>query len=54
MSTERKQYLTDLADDYDIDIYTVLAIANMLGPNEDYDGLVTMLDDLSIQASLCT
>ena len=50
MTTERKQYLTELADDYGIDINTVLALADAFGPSEDYDGLVTTLDDMSMQA----
>lgn len=41
----RKQYLESLADDMGVDIETVTALADILGPNEDFDGLVTSLED---------
>jgi hypothetical protein len=41
----RKDYLLMLADDYDIDIETVSAIAGLLGRSEDFDGLLTALED---------
>lgn len=42
---ERMEYLDGLADDYGIDRQAVYAIADLLGPNEDYDGLVNELED---------
>ena len=45
MTKERVAYLKGLALDYGIPEETVFAVANMLGPNEDYDGLIAMLDD---------
>ena len=45
----RKQYLDGLAEDYGVDTETVYMIASLLGPNEDFDGLVTELDDYSQQ-----
>lgn len=42
----RKDYLDSLAEDYGIDRHTVYAIASMLGPNEDFDGLVSNLQDI--------
>jgi hypothetical protein len=39
----RKEYLDDLAQEYDR--ATVYALAGMLGPSEDFDGLVTALED---------
>ena len=39
----RKEYLESLCEDYDPTI--VYALADMLGPNEDFDGLVTSLED---------
>ena len=39
----RKEYLESLCEEYDSS--TVYALADMLGPNEDFDGLVTSLED---------
>ena len=39
----RKEYLESLCEDYDRTI--VYALADMLGPNEDFDALVTSLED---------
>lgn len=43
---DREDYLSSLAEDYGVDLDTVYAIADLLGPNEDFDGLVTQLEDL--------
>lgn len=43
----RRDYLCDLADDYGVPLEAVFAIAGMLGPSEDFDGLITELDDIS-------
>lgn len=45
--SSRKEYLIDLADNFGVDPSVVFALANMLGPNEDFDGLVTSLEDYS-------
>ena len=39
----RTEYLKDLAQEYDPAV--VYALADMLGPAEDFDGLVTSLKD---------
>jgi len=39
----RREYLEDLAQEYDRT--TVFALAAILGPSEDFDGLVTSLED---------
>ena len=39
----RRAYLESLCEEYDRT--TVYALADMLGPNEDFDGLVTSLED---------
>ena len=44
----RREYLETLADEYGIEIEHVLAMAALLGPDEDFDGLVTMLEDALI------
>ena len=42
---DRNGYLNSLADDRGIDPIAVGMIADILGPSEDFDGLVTELDD---------
>lgn len=42
----RKDYLNHLADEYGIDRETVFFYASTLGPDEDFDGLVTSIEDL--------
>lgn len=42
----RAEYLVDLADKFCIDIDTVIALAELLGPDEDFDGLITTLEDM--------
>ena len=41
----REDYLQCLAEEYDADIETVKALADVLGESEDFDGLVTALED---------
>ena len=41
----RRDYLDLLAEDFDIDRDTVYMMADLLGPTEDFDGLVTSLED---------
>ena len=48
----RKAYLIDLADNYGIDVQTVFALASILGSNEDFDGLVTALEDLEFEGDM--
>jgi hypothetical protein len=42
---DRQDYLDDLADNMGLDRSIVSALADMLGENEDFDGLVTSLED---------
>ena len=42
----RKDYLHSLAEDFDVDYSTVAALASVLGPNEDFDGLISELEDM--------
>ena len=44
----RRDYLESVAIDFGVDKSTVFSIASLLGSSEDFDGLLTMLDDLSI------
>jgi hypothetical protein len=41
----RKQYLKGLAIDFGLPWEVVATAASMLGPNEDFDGLITTLED---------
>lgn len=41
----RREYLDSLADDFGIDNETVYALASILGKSEDFDGLVSALED---------
>lgn len=41
----RKDYLEQLSEDYGISYYFVKELAELLGENEDFDGLITALHD---------
>lgn len=43
----RWDYLESLAEEYETDIETVWSLAEVLGENEDFDGLPTELEDIS-------
>lgn len=43
--TSRKEYLKSLAEDYDMEYNTVVLLATTLGETEDFDGLLTALED---------
>ncbi len=43
--TSRKEYLESLAEDYDMDYEDVEMLATTLGETEDFDGLLTALED---------
>lgn len=45
--SSRKDYLNSLADDFGIDKNTVYDLASVLGPEEDFDALVTELEDMA-------
>jgi hypothetical protein len=45
----RREYLDSLADDLGLDPRTVYLLAEMLGPSEDFDGLVTSLEDYAAE-----
>lgn len=44
---DRQEYLESLCDEYSVDMYSVSCIAEILGENEDFDGLVSSLNDFS-------
>jgi hypothetical protein len=41
----RLNYLIDLSEEYDVPQQTVFTLADFLGPDEDFDGLVNALED---------
>ena len=41
----RADYLKSMAEDYGVDLDTVLYLADVLGEREDFDGLVVALED---------
>ena len=42
----RHDYLCSIAEDYGICMDVILAIADLLGPSEDFDGLISSIQDL--------
>ena len=44
----RTAYLGDLADQYGVDVQVVFMLALLLGPDEDFDGLVVEVEDYSL------
>ena len=43
---DRDDYLTCLSEDYGVSIEDVYSLAEMLGENEDFDGLISALEDI--------
>lgn len=43
----RSEYLQQLAEEHELSIEVVYAAADLLGPDEDFDGLVNALEDVS-------
>ena len=41
----RKDYLVSIADEYGIEESTVFFVANILGEAEDFDGLISTIED---------
>lgn len=42
----RLDYLQCLAEDFGVALDEVMALADLFGPDEDFDGLVATLEDL--------
>lgn len=42
----RAEYLSALSEDYGVDIETVQYLADLLGEAEDFDGLISALEDI--------
>ncbi len=43
----RRNYLESLAEDHGVDLDTVLILSSVLGPSEDFDGLVSAVADIA-------
>jgi hypothetical protein len=43
--SDREDYFRHLADYYCLDLWEVVLLAELLGPSEDFDGLVSALED---------
>lgn len=41
----RDSYLNQMSYDYGVPLETVLELADLFGPEEDFDGLIEALDD---------
>lgn len=41
----RLNYLIDLSEQYSMPQQEIFALAQMLGPSEDFDGLINVLED---------
>lgn len=42
---DREHYLECLAEDHNVSVHIVHELANILGPMEDFDGLVNEVED---------
>jgi hypothetical protein len=49
---DREEYLKSLADDWGVELFAVHMIADVLGPSEDFDGLVSELEDMDYIGAL--
>ncbi len=45
---DRENYMTCIASQYGVDLMIVTSIAEILGDDEDFDGLISNLEDISI------
>ncbi|GHT83189.1 hypothetical protein FACS1894137_03670 [Spirochaetia bacterium] len=49
---DREDYLKNLADDWGLELFVVNMVADMLGPSEDFDDLVSELEDMDCDGAL--
>lgn len=43
---DRYDYLDSLAEEYDVSKMVIYSLADLLGPSEDFDGLINALEDI--------
>lgn len=46
MEEQRLEYMKILSEDYGVALDTVIQTAELLGEDEDYDGLLSVLDSI--------
>lgn len=44
----RQAYLESLSENYGLDQETIFCLADLLGPAEDFDGLIVSLEDVEM------
>lgn len=49
----RREYLDAMAEDYGQDRQTVYLLADLLGPSEDFDGLISTLEEMQDMKAAC-
>ena len=49
----RMHYLECLAEDYGVDLQSVITLASLLGSEEDFDGLVSSVEELEADLEYC-
>lgn len=42
---DRREYLQSMSEEFDVPIEAVMCLAEILGEDEDFDGLVSSLED---------
>ena len=50
---DRNDYLECLAEDNGVPFYVVKSLAALLGPSEDFDGLVCAVEDAAFENDYC-
>ena len=49
VNARRMNHFRQLAEENGVPLYLVVALADVLGPSEDFDGLVTEVEDLAYE-----
>lgn len=44
----REDYLKDLAEAYSVDYHMVKSLADLMGESEDFDGLISAVEDYAL------
>ena len=49
----RREYLDAMAEDYGLEKHDVRLVAGLLGPSEDFDGLISTLEEMQDMKAAC-
>lgn len=49
----RREYLDAMAEDYGLEKHEVRLVAGLLGPCEDFDGLISTLEEMQDMKAAC-